>query len=36
VDDGLLRWDETLEEIFPEWPIHRALRRVTLASMPSR
>ena len=33
VDEGRLRWDETIEELFPEWPVHRALRRVTLAQL---
>lgn len=33
VDEGRLRWNETLEELFPEWPVHRRLRRVTLAQL---
>jgi CubicO group peptidase (beta-lactamase class C family) len=33
VDEGKLRWDETLEELFPDWPVHRALRGVTLAQL---
>ncbi len=35
VDEGRLRWDETIEELFPEWPVHRGLRRVTLAQLLS-
>jgi CubicO group peptidase (beta-lactamase class C family) len=35
VDEGLLKWESTLEEMFPEWPIHGALRRVTLAQLLS-
>ena len=35
VDEGKLRWDEPVEELFPEWPVHRALRRVTLAQLLS-
>jgi CubicO group peptidase (beta-lactamase class C family) len=35
VDEGVLRWESTLEELFPDWPIHRALRRVTLAQLLS-
>jgi len=35
VDAGLLEWESTLEEMFPEWPIHRALRGVTLAQLLS-
>jgi CubicO group peptidase (beta-lactamase class C family) len=33
VDEGRLRWDETMEEMFPEWPIHRSLRAATLAEL---
>ena len=35
VDEGKLRWDETVEEMFPDWPVHRALRAVTLAQLLS-
>lgn len=35
VDEGVLRWDGTLEQMFPQWPIHRALRGVTLAQLLS-
>ena len=35
VDEGRLRWDETLEELFPNRPVHRALRGVTLAQLLS-
>ena len=35
VDEGRLRWDETLEELFPGRPVHRALREVTLAQLLS-
>ena len=35
VDDGKLRWDEPVEELFPEWPVHRGLRQVTLAQLLS-
>ena len=33
VDEGKLRWDEPIEELFPDWPVHRQLRRVTLAQL---
>ena len=35
VDEGKLRWDSTLEEMFPESPVHRSLRAVTLAQLLS-
>jgi len=35
VEEGRLAWDSTLEEMFPDWPIHRDLRRVTLAQLLS-
>jgi CubicO group peptidase (beta-lactamase class C family) len=35
VDEGRLRWDETVEEMFPDWPVHRSLRPVTLAQLLS-
>jgi len=35
VDDGTLAWDTTLENLFPDWPVHRGLRRVTLAQLLS-
>ena len=35
VDEGRLRWDETVEEMFPDWPVHRSLRAVTLAQLLS-
>jgi len=33
VDEGRLRWDEPIEKLFPDWPVHRALRGVTLAQL---
>jgi len=33
VDEGRLRWDEPIEQLFPDWPVHRALRGVTLAQL---
>ena len=33
VDEGKMRWDEPLTELFPDWPVHRALRDVTLAQL---
>jgi CubicO group peptidase (beta-lactamase class C family) len=35
VDEGKLRWESTLAEMFPDWPIHRELRAVTLAQLLS-
>ena len=35
VDEGLLRWESTLEEMFADWRIHRDLRGVTLAQLLS-
>ena len=35
VDEGVLRWEDTLPDLFPDWPIHRDLRRVTLAQLLS-
>ena len=35
VDAGLLKWESTLEEMFPDWRIHRELRGVTLAQLLS-
>jgi len=35
VDEGKLRWDQPVEELFPEWPVHRGLRQVTLAQLLS-
>jgi CubicO group peptidase (beta-lactamase class C family) len=33
VDEGKLRWDAPLSELFPDGPVHRALREVTLAQL---
>jgi D-alanyl-D-alanine carboxypeptidase len=33
VDEGRLRWDAPLAELFPDGPVHRALREVTLAQL---
>jgi D-alanyl-D-alanine carboxypeptidase len=33
VDEGRLHWDEPVEKLFPDWPVHRALRGVTLAQL---
>lgn len=35
VDEGKLAWEGTLERMFPDWPIHRDLRGVTLAQLLS-
>jgi len=35
VDEGKLKWESTLEEMFPDWRIHRDLRGVTLAQLLS-
>lgn len=35
VDEGKLGWDATLAELFPESPVHRSLRAVTLAQLLS-
>jgi CubicO group peptidase (beta-lactamase class C family) len=33
VDEGRLRWDQTVEELFPDWRVHRGLRHATLAQL---
>jgi CubicO group peptidase (beta-lactamase class C family) len=33
VEEGKLAWESTLEQMFPDWPIHREVRGVTLAQL---
>src|SRR4029077_4689359 len=33
VEEGKLGWESTLEQMFPDWPIHRSLRAVPLGQL---